>query len=149
MMMKEGFTADETTRIIQRFYRTQRKISLSQENSHNSSPITNHRGLLNLSSSPIGKKPLSVRDQQLDLIAFSQNIHMLNQEIHKNLRQNKPGVHLDKVQKLPSDYKRPPGFSLVPGLLGAVPGGEKLKNKSKSNSSKTSSKNSSKDDALK
>lgn len=42
---------------------------------------------------------------------------MLNQDIHKNLRRNKSGVPLTEIEKSPSNYKRPTGFSVVPGLL--------------------------------
>lgn len=42
---------------------------------------------------------------------------MLNQDIHKNLRRNKHGVSLDEIGNLPTGYKRPPGFSVIPGLL--------------------------------
>lgn len=70
------------------------------------------------------KKQLTPKEQQLELISFSQNVHLLNQEVHKNLRRNKTGVRLEEIDKLPVDYKRPPGFVLVPGLLGTIPGGE-------------------------
>lgn len=70
------------------------------------------------------KKPMTPKDQQLELIAFSQNVHLLNQEIHKHLRQNKQGIRLEEIDRLPTDYRRPPGFVLVPGLLGTIPGGE-------------------------
>lgn len=45
---------------------------------------------------------------------------MLNQDIHKNLRRNKHGIRLDDIEKLPAHYKRPAGFSVVPGLLGTA-----------------------------
>lgn len=64
------------------------------------------------------------QEQQVELINFSQNIHLLNQEVHKNLRRNKPGLRLEEIEVLPHDYRRPPGFVLVPGLLGTVPGGD-------------------------
>lgn len=44
---------------------------------------------------------------------------MLNQEVHKNLRRNKPGIHVDRIEKLSPNYKRPPGFTLLPTLLSA------------------------------
>lgn len=44
--------------------------------------------------------------------------------MHKNLRRNKAGVRLQEVDLLPHDYRRPPGFVLVPGLLGTIPGGD-------------------------
>lgn len=85
--------------------------------------------------------PLSSHEQQLELIGFSQSvslshsrihasvdatwsirqqIHMQNQDVHKNLRRNKTGIRLDSVENLSPSYKRPPGFSLVPTLLGAA-----------------------------
>lgn len=44
---------------------------------------------------------------------------MLNQDIHKSLRRNKAGIPLENVEKLSLTYIRPPGFSLVPTLLGS------------------------------
>ncbi|XP_021707058.1 myosin-IIIb isoform X6 [Aedes aegypti] len=112
MMQKEGFSKEDAARIIQRFYRTHKSKNSNKEGSRKKGPA------------PQPSKPLSAKDQQVDLIAFSQNVHMLNQEIHKNLRATKTGIPLDAIEKLPNDYKRPPGFVLVPGLLGTVPGGE-------------------------
>ncbi|XP_058834413.1 myosin-IIIb-like isoform X4 [Topomyia yanbarensis] len=115
MMQKEGFSKEDAARIIQRYYRTHK----SKNNNSNNRESSRHKA-----PAPQPSKPLSTKDQQVDLIAFSQNVHMLNQEVHKNLRATKPGVPLDAIEKLPSEYKRPPGFVLVPGLLGTVPGGE-------------------------
>lgn len=67
---------------------------------------------------------MSPKDQHMELISFAQNVHLLNQEMHKNLRHNKAGVPINKIDKVPSDYKRPPGFMLIPGLLGTIPGGD-------------------------
>lgn len=44
---------------------------------------------------------------------------MLNQEVHKNLRRNKTGIHVDRIENLSPSYKRPPGFTLLPTLLNA------------------------------
>ncbi|GAB0099464.1 Neither inactivation nor afterpotential protein C [Sergentomyia squamirostris] len=109
LLQREGLSASEASRVVQRFYRTLKKQN-------------NNRTEAEFVRSP--KKPLTPRDQQLELISFSQNVHLLNQEMHKNLRRNKPPVRLEEVEKLLPDYKRPPGFVLVPGLLGAVPGGD-------------------------
>ncbi|XP_055600168.1 myosin-IIIb-like isoform X2 [Uranotaenia lowii] len=114
MMQKEGFSKEDAARIIQRYYRTHKSKNNGNRDSGN-----RKKG-----PAPQPVKPLSTKDQQMELISFSQNVHMLNQEVHKNLRSNKTGVPLEAVEKLPSDYKRPPGFVLVPGLLGTVPGGE-------------------------
>lgn len=62
---------------------------------------------------------MSARDQQMELVGFAQNIHILNQEVHKNLRLNKSGLPLNNIGELPHDYRRPPGFSLIPSLLGS------------------------------
>jgi hypothetical protein len=43
---------------------------------------------------------------------------MSNQEAHKYLRQNKPGVRLSEVGPTPRDYVRPQGFQVIPGLIG-------------------------------
>uniref|UniRef100_A0A182Q3R7 non-specific serine/threonine protein kinase n=1 Tax=Anopheles farauti TaxID=69004 RepID=A0A182Q3R7_9DIPT len=125
MMQKEGFTKEDAARIIQRYYRT-------QKSKHNGSSNNNRDAMAAAVTAASRKgpapqpqpKPLTTKDQQMDLIAFSQNVHMLNQEVHKNLRVNKAGVPLESIEKLPSDYRRPPGFVLVPGLLGTVPGGD-------------------------
>ncbi|XP_061511174.1 myosin-IIIb isoform X2 [Anopheles gambiae] len=127
MMQKEGFAKEDAARIIQRYYRTQK----SKHNS-NRDAMAAAVGAASAVAAAGRKgpapqpqpKPLTTKDQQMDLIAFSQNVHMLNQEVHKNLRVNKAGVPLDAIEKLPSDYRRPPGFVLVPGLLGTVPGGD-------------------------
>ncbi|XP_050098125.1 myosin-IIIb-like isoform X3 [Anopheles aquasalis] len=114
MMQKEGFTKEDAARIIQRYYRTQKSKNKREQQAVQKGPAPPQPQ----------PKPLSTKDQQLDLIAFSQNVHMLNQEVHRNLRVNKSGVPLEAIEKLPNDYRRPPGFVLVPGLLGTVPGGD-------------------------
>jgi hypothetical protein len=45
-------------------------------------------------------------------------VHMSNQEAHKYLRHNKPGVHHSEIGAPPRDYVRPQGFQVVPGLIG-------------------------------
>lgn len=101
-MQKEGFSAGDSGKLVQRYYRSLKK---------------------NRAPEP-PKKVLSPKDVQLELTTFTQNIHMLNEELHKNLRRNKHGVRHDKIEPLHPEYRRPPGFSLVPGLLGIVPGKE-------------------------
>uniref|UniRef100_A0A182P5D9 non-specific serine/threonine protein kinase n=1 Tax=Anopheles epiroticus TaxID=199890 RepID=A0A182P5D9_9DIPT len=121
MMQKEGFTKEDAARIIQRYYRTQKS-----KHNNNRDAMAAAVGAAVNRKGPAPQpqpKPLTTKDQQMDLIAFSQNVHMLNQEVHKNLRVNKAGVPLEAIEKLPNDYRRPPGFVLVPGLLGTVPGG--------------------------
>jgi hypothetical protein len=45
-------------------------------------------------------------------------VHMSNQEAHKYLRQNKPGVRHSEIGAPPRDYVRPRGFQVVPNLIG-------------------------------
>lgn len=42
---------------------------------------------------------------------------MKNQEVHKNLRRNKPGVRLTDINDPPSDYERPEGFKMAQTIL--------------------------------
>lgn len=102
LLEAEGFSSSDSNKLVQRFYRSVKKGRAPDP----------------------PKKVMSAKEAQLDLTTFTQNIHMLNEELHKNLRRNKPGVRSDKIEPLHSDYKRPPGFSLVPGLLGIIPGKE-------------------------
>lgn len=44
-------------------------------------------------------------------------VHMKNQEVHKNLRRNKPGVRLSDIEEPPLDYVRPEGFNMVQSIL--------------------------------
>jgi len=42
---------------------------------------------------------------------------MKNQEVHKNLRRNKPGIRLSDIEEPPLDYVRPEGFNMVQPIL--------------------------------
>ncbi|KOB74379.1 putative myosin IIIA [Operophtera brumata] len=48
-------------------------------------------------------------------------VHNKNQEVHKNLRRNKPGIRLKEVLQPPDEYRPPPGFTLVPAILRGQP----------------------------
>lgn len=50
-------------------------------------------------------------------------VHMLNQEAHKYLRNNKPGIRLSDLEPLPDNYKRPVGY-----LAGKNPSSEESTN---------------------
>lgn len=102
LLQKEGYSANDAGKLVQRYYRSLKKGRAPEP----------------------PKNVLSAKDVQLEMTTFTQNIHMLNEELHKNLRRNKQGVRQDKIEPLHPEYKRPPGFSLVPGLLGIVPGRE-------------------------
>lgn len=102
LLQKEGFSTSDASKLVQRYYRSSKKGRAPEP----------------------PKKVMSPKEVQLELTTFTQNIHMLNEELHKNLRRNKFGVRHEKVEPLHPEYKRPPGFTLVPGLLGIVPGRE-------------------------
>ena len=128
MMQKEGFTADEAARFAHRYYRT---FKARPDSRNSNSPRKR---------SPFGSpNKKALKDQQQELINFSQNVHLRNQDIHKNLRKNKSGIPLSMIGKLPVDYIRPPGFVLVPGLLGSMPGGDLLQNRGNKGSKHESS----------
>lgn len=42
---------------------------------------------------------------------------MKNQQIHKYLRRNKPGLRLAEIEQLPEDYQRPDGFKIVEKIM--------------------------------
>lgn len=58
------------------------------------------------------------RAQQLQ--TFANQVHDKNQEVHKNLRRNKPGIKLQEVQRA-DEYRQPPGFTLVPAIVRGQP----------------------------
>ncbi|XP_053612596.1 myosin-IIIb-like isoform X2 [Plodia interpunctella] len=63
----------------------------------------------------------SVQERAAQLHAFADQVHNKNQEVHKSLRRNKPGVRLQAVARPPAEYRAPPGFTLVPALARARP----------------------------
>ncbi|KAG4070138.1 hypothetical protein HA402_013381 [Bradysia odoriphaga] len=102
LLQKEGFKSDEIERIIARFMKAPRRRNSTSKEASNSPR----------------KAPLTPRDQHVDMIGFSQKVHMLNQDVHKNLRRNKGGIRLDDIEKLSEHYRRPTGFTLIPNLVG-------------------------------
>lgn len=65
LLLKDGFKIDEAEKLIQRFYKTQRR---KPDNRRIQSPNRS------LSPEVVQKAPLTPRDQHLDLISFSQNV---------------------------------------------------------------------------
>lgn len=49
---------------------------------------------------------------------------MKNQEVHKNLRRNKPGIRLNDIEEPPPDYVQPEGFKMVQPILQYRSGGQ-------------------------
>lgn len=52
---------------------------------------------------------------------LNHQVHHKNQEVHKNLRRNKPGIRLKDVKKPPEEYQPPPGFRVVPAMTRSHP----------------------------
>ncbi|KAK2585257.1 hypothetical protein KPH14_009957 [Odynerus spinipes] len=95
VLMTEGLKEEDAAFVAQRWYKKREEI----------------RNL------PPAKDPVHPKLRQADLIHFSQNVHMKNQEVHKNLRRNKPGVRLNDIEEPPTDYTRPEGFNMVQPIL--------------------------------
>ncbi|KAL6425676.1 hypothetical protein ACFW04_009644 [Cataglyphis niger] len=95
-LLREGLKHEDAALIVQRWYKKEEKI---------------------VKKKPIAKDSVHPKLRQADLIQFSQNVHMKNQEVHKNLRRNKPGVRLSDIGEPPLDYVRPEGFNMVQSIL--------------------------------
>lgn len=115
LLQREKFHQEDIVRIVQKFYRRE-SLNISDMSS-NDSRDSREKEYTSFNYSP--SKKLSPRDQQIELVNFAQNVHILNQEMHRNLRQNKKGIPISRIENLPPDYRRPPGFSIVPNLLGS------------------------------
>lgn len=74
-----------------------------------------------MSSASIPCKP-EHSNATLYYIGFHEfQVHNKNQELHKNLRRNKPGIRLKEVMQPPAEYRPPPGFTLVPAIVRGQP----------------------------
>lgn len=62
----------------------------------------------------------SQQERANQLHTFADQVHDKNQEVHKNLRRNKPGIRLQEVQRA-DEYRQPPGFTLVPAIVRGQP----------------------------
>jgi len=110
-LQSEGLTPEDAVLVIQRYYRSWR---------HGEKPPSNqkHRRKSSRQASSHQQQVSKVTDRQAELISFSHKVHMSNQEAHKYLRQNKPGIRKSEITSPPKDYVRPRGFKVVPGLIG-------------------------------
>ncbi|XP_072749229.1 myosin-IIIb isoform X2 [Anoplolepis gracilipes] len=95
-LLREGLKHEDAALIVQRWYRKEERV---------------------VRKKPIVKDSIHPKLRQADLIQFSQNVHMKNQEVHKNLRRNKPGIRLNDIEEPPLDYIRPEGFNMVQSIL--------------------------------
>ncbi|XP_068215254.1 myosin-IIIb-like isoform X2 [Palaemon carinicauda] len=98
----EGLTPDEAAMIIQKFWGKHKRQKESAK-------------LQPKSQKPMGKYTNSKR--MTSLIMFSQSIHMSNQEVHKYLRRQKPGIRMEELKSAPKDYRRPKGFDQIPPII--------------------------------
>ncbi|XP_046413203.1 myosin-IIIb-like isoform X2 [Neodiprion fabricii] len=97
-LLREGLRNEDAAFIVQRWFRKE-EIVKKKKSVHPP------------------RDPVHSKLRQTDLIAFSQNVHMKNQDVHKNLRRNKPGIRLNDVEEPPPDYVRPEGFDMVHKML--------------------------------
>ncbi|XP_019889251.2 myosin-IIIb isoform X2 [Ooceraea biroi] len=95
-LLREGLKHEDAALIVQRWYKKEERAARRK---------------------PVAKDPIHPKLRQADLIQFSQNVHMKNQEVHKHLRRNKPGVRLSDIEEPPQDYVRPEGFDMVQSIL--------------------------------
>ncbi|CAB3239895.1 unnamed protein product [Arctia plantaginis] len=73
-----------------------------------------------LASPQLLMQQYSQQERATQLHTFSDQVHNKNQEVHKNLRRNKPGIRLQAVQRV-DEYRQPPGFTLVPAIIRGQP----------------------------
>ncbi|XP_022821739.1 myosin-IIIb-like isoform X2 [Spodoptera litura] len=71
-------------------------------------------------SPPLLMQHYSAQERASQLQTFADQVHDKNQEVHKNLRRNKPGIRLVEVQRA-DEYRQPPGFTLVPAIVRGQP----------------------------
>ncbi|KAK9300084.1 hypothetical protein QLX08_007125 [Tetragonisca angustula] len=95
-LLREGLKNEEAAFIVQQWFK-------DEENAKKRKPPT--------------RDTVHCKLRQADLIQFSQSVHMKNQEVHKNLRHNKPGVRLNEIEEPPPDYVRPEGFNMVQPIM--------------------------------
>ncbi|XP_034945837.1 myosin-IIIb-like [Chelonus insularis] len=94
-LIREGLSKEDAVFIVHRWYKREMRV---KEDS-------------------IENDQVHPKLRQADLIQFSQNVHMKNQDVHKNLRRNKPGVRLTDIDDPPPDYVRPEGFNMVHTIM--------------------------------
>ncbi|XP_053973288.1 myosin-IIIb-like isoform X2 [Hylaeus volcanicus] len=95
-LLREGLKNADAAFIVQRWYKKEEKVKKRK---------------------PPPRDNIHPKLRQADLIQFSQNVHMKNQEVHKNQRRNKVGVRLNDIDEPPPDYIRPEGFSMVQPIM--------------------------------
>ncbi|XP_076174415.1 myosin-IIIb isoform X2 [Ptiloglossa arizonensis] len=95
-LLREGLKNEDAAFIVQRWYKKEEKVKKRK---------------------PPQKDNIHPKLRQADLIQFSQNVHMKNQEVHKNQRRNKAGVRLNDIDEPPPDYVRPEGFKMVQPIM--------------------------------
>ncbi|KAK4296506.1 hypothetical protein Pmani_030996 [Petrolisthes manimaculis] len=105
----EGMSPGEAAMIIQKFWGRHKKRKEEEEAAEKAKEEKRRR------QEDSGRYTNSKR--MTDLIMFSQQVHMANQETHKLLRRHKAGVRQEEVRPAPKDYKRPKGFDQIPQAI--------------------------------
>ncbi|XP_034180215.2 myosin-IIIb isoform X1 [Osmia lignaria lignaria] len=102
-LLREGLKNEDAEMIVEKWYKKEERVQKKK---------------------PPVKDTVHPKLRQADLIQFSQNVHMKNQEVHKNLRRNKPGIRLNDIEEPPPDYVQPEGFKMVQPILQYRSGGQ-------------------------
>nr|XP_012145788.1 PREDICTED: myosin-IIIb isoform X2 [Megachile rotundata] len=95
-LLREGLKNEDAEMIVERWYKKEETDQTRK---------------------PPAKDTVHPKLRQADLIQFSQNVHMKNQEVHKNLRRNKPGIRVNDIEEPPPDYVKPEGFNMVQPIM--------------------------------
>ncbi|XP_050729022.1 myosin-IIIb-like isoform X4 [Eriocheir sinensis] len=111
-LQAEGLSPDEAAMIIQKFWgRYKKKKDPASGGGGGGGGGHQQRGGGG-GGKDVGRYTNSKR--MTDLIMFSQQVHMSNQDTHKFLRKHKAGIRLEEVRKPDSSYHRPKGFDNIP-----------------------------------
>ncbi|XP_063883342.1 myosin-IIIb-like isoform X3 [Scylla paramamosain] len=105
----EGLSPEEAAMIIQKFWGKYKKRK-EPEKPKGGKPEEGKAA-----GKDLGRYTNSKR--MTDLIMFSQQVHMENQEAHKFLRKHKAGIRLEEVRKPDQNYQRPKGFDNIPHAI--------------------------------
>ncbi|CAL4059864.1 unnamed protein product, partial [Meganyctiphanes norvegica] len=107
-LQAEGLSEEEAAGVIQKYWGKHQQMKLMKKKN---AEKQSNKPKDNKCKSGTNSKRMTA------LIMFSQTLHMGNQEVHKYLRKQKPGIRLEEVTKPPSSYTRPEGFDKVPQML--------------------------------
>lgn len=129
-LLREGLRHEDAALIVQRWYkkeeRAARRKPIATDPVH---PKLRQADLIEFSQNVISchsnvsffvfftRASKSIRLNCTFTWWWRTQVHMKNQELHKNLRRNKPGVRLNELEESPHDYARPEGFNVMRSVL--------------------------------